>query len=185
MSNELLIETERCRITEYQKHELDLYYALLGDTVVMQHFPRKELLDDLDRCRVSFEKQLQYYREKEGFGVWKAALKNGEHIGHAVLNQPVLSSNGERGGPVQLGYSLRPEYWNQGYASEFGRSMLKRGFKELALSEIVAMTSKSNLASARVMQKIGMHFQGTTDEYFGEELILYRILKEEWRNSRF
>ncbi len=184
MSDEILIETNRCLISEYQHDELDLYYALLGNPVVMQHFPHKELLDDLERCRDNFEKQLLYYRIQEGFGVWKATLKNGEHIGHAVLNQPVLSNTGERGGPTQLGYSLRPEYWNQGFATEFAQAMLKRGFNDYKLTEIIAMTSKSNYASARVMQKIGMRFAGITDEYFGEQLVCYNIQKCEWQATK-
>jgi len=180
----VILKTARCNVLEYQKDELDLYYALLGDPMVMQHFPSTELLDNLERCRDSFEKQLQYYRQKENYGVWKTTLKNGTHIGHTVLNQPLLSRTGERGGSVQLGYSLRPKYWNQGYATEFGHAMLQKGFDDLDLPEIIALTNKSNHASARVMQKIGMRFVGLSQDYFNHELVLYRIIKEEWLNSR-
>jgi len=177
------IETERCVITEYQADEIELYYALQSDAAVMEHFPREQLLDNIEQCREKFAQQLQYYREKENYGVWKATLKDGQHIGHAVLNQPVLSSNGERGGPIQLGYSLRPAYWRQGYASEFARAMLKKGFAELALPEIIAVTRPSNTASTRVMERIGMHFQGLSDTYFSENLVVYNMRQDQWQDS--
>ena len=46
--------------------------------------------------------------------------------------------------------------WNQGYASEGAQAALEFGFNELKLDEIVSFTTKTNLPSQKVMQKIGM-----------------------------
>jgi RimJ/RimL family protein N-acetyltransferase len=56
-------------------------------------------------------------------------------------------------------------YWNRGYATEAGLTMLNRGFTELALERIVAIVDVLNPASERVMQKPGMTMvaSGTRD----------------------
>ena len=60
-------------------------------------------------------------------------------------------------------------------------AMLAHGFNHLGLSEIIAVTSKSNRASARVMEKVGMIDQGFSKEYYAQELVLYQITQVQWR----
>ena len=60
--------------------------------------------------------------------------------------------------PIELGYRYIRRYWGQGYASEAGRAMLRRGFEELDLSEIIAVVRPDNVASDRVLNKLGMRY---------------------------
>ncbi len=57
---------------------------------------------------------------------------------------------------VEIAWRLARAYWDKGYASEAARAALEYGFGELALAEIVAVTTPANLRSRRVMERLGM-----------------------------
>lgn len=90
---------------------------------------------------------------------------------------------------AELGYWLGVPYWNRGYTTEAARAMLAYGFEKLGLKRIQARHMESNPASGRVMQKIGMTYEGTLRQStyrFGEfhDLHMYSILREEFEAAR-
>jgi len=172
------ITTARTIINEYTSHDLELLIALEHDPDVMRFL--NGVVADIEKNKEKHDGFLKYYREQPGFGVWKTCLHDGTHLGHAVLNHPVLSSTGLREGPVQVGYTLHKQFWNRGFATELATAMLQHAFNTLLLESVIALTSEGNNASSRVMEKIGMTLQGTSDDYFQQELILYKIERQEW-----
>lgn len=56
----------------------------------------------------------------------------------------------------EIGWILNKKYWNQGYATEAARAILEFAKDELKLQEVIACCDWRNLASAKVMEKIGM-----------------------------
>lgn len=56
---------------------------------------------------------------------------------------------------AELWYKLRPEYWNQGYATEAVNAVLTYGFKTLQLHRIEAGCATGNKGSIRVLEKTG------------------------------
>lgn len=87
---------------------------------------------------------------------------------------------------ADLGYELTPEQWGHGYATEAARAMLDFGFRELKLHRVSAHCIADNIASARVLEHLGMKPEGRLRE--AEEfkdrrwdLLLYAILEDEWR----
>lgn len=90
---------------------------------------------------------------------------------------------------AEMGYWLGRPYWGQGYASEAARAVLDFGFETLGLHRICAQHFGTNPASGRVMQKIGMTYEGRLREHvikWGkfEDSVLYGILKREWEEER-
>ena len=61
---------------------------------------------------------------------------------------------------ADIGYVLNRRYWNQGIMTEAARAMLRFGFGELGMHRIYATCDAQNAASARVMQKMGMQYEG-------------------------
>ncbi|WP_192348490.1 GNAT family N-acetyltransferase [Algoriphagus sp. Y33] len=59
---------------------------------------------------------------------------------------------------VDIGWRIRKEFWNQGYASEGAKRCLDFG-AEIGIKEVYSLASSENLASIRVMQKIGMEYE--------------------------
>lgn len=86
---------------------------------------------------------------------------------------------------AELGYWIGKPYWNQGYATEAAQAVLAYGFRELGLNRVQARHFTKNPASGRVMQKIGMTYEGTLRQSiyrFGcfEDAALYSILRQEF-----
>jgi RimJ/RimL family protein N-acetyltransferase len=87
---------------------------------------------------------------------------------------------------AEMGYWVGVAYWNRGYCTDAARALRDFGFDELALHRIVAHHLVRNPASGRVMQKIGMQFEGIHrgavkkwDVY--EDVAAYAILVDDWR----
>ena len=65
---------------------------------------------------------------------------------------------------AEVGYVLNPDYWGKGIATEALRCVLKFGFEELKLHRIEAKFIEENKRSLRVMEKVGMTFEGVCRE---------------------
>lgn len=88
---------------------------------------------------------------------------------------------------AELGYWVGKEYWNNGFASEAARSMMEYGFQILKLHRIFAGCLRGNKPSARVMEKIGMVYEGCRREHecregHFEDILTYGILCAEWNS---
>jgi len=80
-------------------------------------------------------------------------------------------------GTAEIGYVLLPEYWNNGYASEVLRAYLAFGFGPLSLHRVYGKCDELNLASAHVMEKCGLAYEGTLREHVW--------LRDHWRSTRY
>jgi RimJ/RimL family protein N-acetyltransferase len=92
-------------------------------------------------------------------------------------------------GEAFIGYVLRRDAWGRGYATEAARALLAFGFERLGLRRIFADCHPANMASWRVMEKLGMRREG----HFREEKLVkgewwdryvYAMLAPEWRAAR-
>lgn len=66
---------------------------------------------------------------------------------------------------AELGYWIGVPFWGRGYATESARAMVRFGFEQHSLNRIFAQVFKRNPASARVLQKIGMRYEGTLRQH--------------------
>lgn len=86
---------------------------------------------------------------------------------------------------AELGYDLDHAYWGAGYMTEAAHELVGWGFTTLQLHRIMAECHPANVGSMRVMQKIGMIYEG----HFRENVwvkgnwwdtVVYAILQQEW-----
>jgi [ribosomal protein S5]-alanine N-acetyltransferase len=151
----------------------------------------QRLLNDRDIAAVTLLIPYPY-----GDGVAEAWIKTHERLfaDRAGANFAItLQETGELVGAIglgidsennnaELGYWLGKAYWGQGYCTEAAQAMLKYGFMELGLHRIYASHFARNPASGRVMQKIGMRYEGCRRQHtlkWGEflDVVDYGILK--------
>jgi len=90
---------------------------------------------------------------------------------------------------AMLGYWIGTPYWGQGYCTEAARAIVDYGFHTLDLHRIYSEHLHCNPASGRVMQKLGMKYEGCLREQIFkwshyEDLVEYGILKREWQEAR-
>ena len=101
-------------------------------------------------------------------------------IGNATLEL-------DRGDPcnASFAYVLNRHYWGHGYATEAMRALFDFGFDQLKLHRLADACDTRNLASARVMEKLGLRREGHLRETFWKDgdwrdEYLYAILAREW-----
>lgn len=86
---------------------------------------------------------------------------------------------------AELGYWIGVPFWSRGYTTEAAEAVLRWGFEEKKLRRIYAAYVTRNPASGRVMEKLGMKYEGTLRQHlvkWGEycDLTFYGMLAEEW-----
>ncbi|MEK5205461.1 MULTISPECIES: GNAT family protein [Psychrobacillus] len=86
---------------------------------------------------------------------------------------------------AEIGYVISKDYWGKGLTTEVAKELVKFGFEEMDLVRVQARCDVENIASARVMEKAGMNFEGIIRKGIfvkGEhrDLKMYSILKEEF-----
>jgi RimJ/RimL family protein N-acetyltransferase len=92
----------------------------------------------------------------------------------------------ESGEFCELGYWLGVPYWGKGYATEASQEILRFGFETLKLRRIYASYVTENPASGRVLEKIGMRYEGILRSHICKwdvfhDLVFYGILHDEFR----
>lgn len=129
-----MIETERLRIGPLPEAD--------RETMV------KIWLDPMNERLLETDTEEQVRRWVEGaWGVWER--ETGELVGDSTL------FFAEEHGEWELAYGIRRDRWGRGYASEAAQACIRHGFEHLALERIVADVDPENVASVRVLEKVG------------------------------
>ena len=93
--------------------------------------------------------------EKDEAVTFAITLKtDSSFIGGIDIRPEQKNENGE------LGYWIGKPYWGNGYATEAAKAVVTHGFEALKLNRIYAYYVRRNLASERVLEKIGMRYEG-------------------------
>jgi len=123
------------------------------------------------------ERALQFVQEhwaRHGNGLWAVTERiTGQFIGQGGLNY--LDETGE----VEVDYALARAYWGRGIATEVARASLRFGFEHLGLERIIGLAVPENIASRRVLERIGMVFVKET-HLFGLDLVNYTIERDQF-----
>lgn len=171
-----MIETARLRLRPVRADDLDSYQALIyGDADVMRYLPGG-VPRPIERTQAALNVFIQH-QAQHGFSVWAVELKcTGEFIGQAgIFTIPNATE-------IEVAYAFGKAHWGKGYASEAAYASLRYGFETANLPYILAVADVPNIASQRVMQKIGMHYVGVTTEYYDHtELVLYRMDRDDFK----
>lgn len=105
--------------------------------------------------------------------------EDGEMVGAISLD---LDQRYDR---AEMGYWIGRPYWGQGYCTEAAQALVRYGFEQLGLNRIYAIHFTRNPASGRVMQKVGMQYEGTLRQHVKkwgryEDVKVYGILRGEY-----
>jgi ribosomal-protein-alanine N-acetyltransferase len=94
---------------------------------------------------------LDYYEENPGLGVWLTVERaTGDRVGFHLIN----NIQGET--IIQIGYGLLKPAWGKGYATEMAAALMRYAFVELKLPKMAGIVSLPNVASQRVLEKVGL-----------------------------
>ena len=144
-----VLETQRLVLREFQFEDLDALATILCDRETMRYYPvsfdRAAVADWIQRNRTRYA--------NDGHGLWAMILKSTrELIGDCGLVTQSVDGVDE----IEIGYHVRRDLWNQGYASEAARACRDYGFANLKVDRLISLIRPENLASRRVAEKNGM-----------------------------
>jgi RimJ/RimL family protein N-acetyltransferase len=147
------LTTERLALRRFTAADLDWLAELYSDPDVTRYLGGVK--DRTKAAELLAVRILQYYDEHPGLGIWMTIERaTGTPLGFHLLNH----IRGES--IIQTGFTLAKSAWGQGFATEMASAVLRYGFVELKLPRIAGMASLKNLASQRVLQKIGLERRG-------------------------
>jgi len=84
--------------------------------------------------------------------------------------------------PLEIGWRLRRDCWHRGLATEAARAMAHFAFDTLRTDELLAVCHPDNLASAKVMKRLGMQDLGL-QTWYGKPVTTHRITVQAWRSA--
>jgi RimJ/RimL family protein N-acetyltransferase len=119
----------------------------------------------------------------DGVGVWAAMPRAlGRLVGYIGLSVPhflpeVLPS-------VEVGWRLHPAWWGRGLATEGGSASVRHGFEGLGLDRIISIYDPRNVASGRVMDRLGFHMERVTTGLYGETIHVRELRRSDWEAGR-
>jgi RimJ/RimL family protein N-acetyltransferase len=180
-----LTATGRLDLERLRADHLDELAAIFAKPEVWQFpygrgFTRDETQHFLDT---------QMHREHEcGFGLRLVRERaTGRAVGYLGLSVPHFLP--EILPAVEVGWRLDPAVWGRGYASEGATAALDDAFAVLGLDRVCSLPQVDNLASVRVAERLGLHFERTleipADDRRGAVVgSLFWISRDEWLGRR-
>ncbi len=156
----MLIETPRLRMRPLAEPDFDALVALNTDPDVMFFFTGGTPMP-MEKTESRFRFYLEHHR-RHGFGICLATDRaDGAFVG--ICGIQYLENTGE----VEVGYRLMKAYWGRGLATEGARACVEYGFTTVGLERIVAVIHPDNIASQRVLEKIGLRYERDAVHYEG------------------
>lgn len=177
------LETDRLLLRRTAKSDIDEFFFIQLNPNIRRYLGTNRLGDDLEKNRKYFDEEkyneLNYYR-------WTMVRKEDNKI----LGCIYLNIHDEKARTAGIDYWIREDDWGNGYTTEASRKILNFAFDTLNINRIESCGGKDNPGTYKVMEKIGLKYEGERKEgifyYYGgiEDLVLYGITKEEYKNNK-
>ena len=153
--DKLELHTDRLILRRWRDTDRDAFAQMNADPRVMEYFPACLTRDESDSTIVRVEKHF----DDHGFGFFAAELRQTGGLAGAIgLAIPGFEAFFTP--CVEVGWRLSVANWNQGLATEGARAVVEFAFETLGLAGLVSFTTRGNLRSRHVMEKLGMHYAG-------------------------
>jgi ribosomal-protein-alanine N-acetyltransferase len=153
----IILETERLALRTWSLADAEEgFKRILSDPEVMRYIGTGQPNADVEQSRAWLARMCAH-QQQHGFCFWAVVEKESNQL----IGTCGLGYQRDGGLPVEFGYSLARAYWGRGLATEAARACLRYVFEHLSLAEIAASVDSRNVASQRVLEKIGFVLQRT------------------------
>ena len=163
---ERIIETERLFLREFVVSDKEELAKILSNQESMKFYPKPfndKRVEDWIKWNIDNYKRYRH-------GLWAVILKEGNvFLGDCGITMQDI--DGEK--LPELGYHIKNEYCNKGYATEAAKACMDYAFRTFDYPVLYTYTKQDNKPSARVAEKNGMSFV----KYFEKE-VMGEIIKE-------
>lgn len=175
------LQTERLLLRPFEEGDLEALHAMQSDEDVVRYLYHDAR--SIDEVRAALARKIAWMSVTgEGHGVSAAVIlrDTGEFV--ADLSLWWVSEGHAQG---ELGFVVHPAHQRRGYATEAARPLLDFAFDTMGMHRVVGRAEARNLASARVLEKLGMRREAhlVENEWVKGEWqseLGYAVLAEEW-----
>lgn len=174
--------TERLVLRRWRAEDVQPYAALCSDPEVMRWIGDGST-STFEQSQRAIERFEQLW-EQNGFGLFAVEERaSAELIGFVGLAIPTFLP--EILPAIEIGWRLARSAWGKGFATEAARAALGFGFSRRELDRLVSIHQRGNVASEKLMQKLGMRFEReTVHPTWGRPIRVYDISRAEWRRQQ-
>ena len=176
------IETERLRLRPFTRGDVDAVFAYRQREDVARFLFDEPMTRE--SCAEAVQGRVgQIGFEREGDRIFLAVERLD---GLVMIGEVSLILRSEESRQAELGYIFHPDHHGLGYATEASRAVLTMGFDGAGMHRIYARCDARNLASAGVMERLGMRREAHFREHMlgkgaWDEELIYALLEQEWR----
>lgn len=185
MFRDLRIETERLILRPFGADDLDDLHAMLSDPKVVEHLPnevmsRQETEEALGRIGGSYE--FASVSEMRRCSLAVVLRETGRVVGWCGVGRLNIDP-----GEFEIYYGLASDCWGRGIATESAKALVDHAFRALSLERIVGIVYPENVASAKVLEKIGLTYRwqitGLPEEHAAFEGVRYFDMTRDEHNE--
>jgi RimJ/RimL family protein N-acetyltransferase len=172
-----VIETERLRLEPWDDAHFERFARFMRDPDVTRYIRPEPL--DLARAIEQHERSLEEWK-LNGFG--KRAMietETEQWLGFVELS-PVGPGKGSRDDDIELGYFVEPSRWGEGIATEAGIAARDEAFHRCEIPELIGRCRVENVASARVLEKVGFRRLRLFELDDGIVVEIHRLQRDDW-----
>lgn len=150
----MLLETPRLRLRRLTLDDAAFIVALLNSPGWLAFICDRGVRTEEDARRYLAAGPLASYAQHGGLGLYHIARRaDGCAVGMCgLLRRDILPD-------VDVGFALLPEHAGHGYASEAASAVIALGRREFGLRRVAGITMRENVASIRVLEKLGLCFE--------------------------
>jgi RimJ/RimL family protein N-acetyltransferase len=167
----IIARAERLHLRVPSMADLDALAAMWSDPETMRYIG-KGVAWTRDEVAARIERGTKAHAER-GFCFWTVV----RHDDGEVLGQAGITAIDFNGPEIELGYRLGRRHWGHGYATEAAALAATHAFGPLGLQRLVAVAYPENIASRRVLTKVGFRETGTSELYYGVRAMTYELVR--------
>ena len=150
----IILETERLTLRTWTLDDAAAGFRVWSDPEVMRYVGTGRPNETVEETRAWLGRMIAHH-ERHGFGFWAVVEKGNKE----VIGSCGMSYQRDGGLPIEFGYTLARTHWGRGYATEAAAACLRYAFEQLRLSKLSASVDSRNIASQRVLKKIGFTYE--------------------------
>ncbi len=176
----MILNTRRLHLREFVENDWQAVLAYQSDPLYLRYTPWNQRTEEDTRAFIRWFLSWQEAQPRIKYQFAITLPGEDRLIGNCGIRMRSPDAH-----EADIGYEFDSRYWGRGYATEAARAMLNFGFSQLGLHRIWAQCIAENVASARVLEKIGMQREGRLREnewMKGRwwDTLMYAILEHEW-----
>jgi RimJ/RimL family protein N-acetyltransferase len=169
-----ILSSERLRLEPFDAGHFDGLQALNRDPEVMRYIGGEPETPEQTRAMIA---RVQGRWVTFGYSWWSLI----EHESGLLVGAAGLQHLGhERANPHEIGWRLRRDRWGRGLALEAARTVLAHAFGTVGAPRVCAIRHPDNLASQRVMERLGMRHVGR-QAWNGDQVEVHELERAAWQ----